>query len=360
MRSLLLVCDSRATWSRALTVCEAAQDRDDLTLLLVLLGPLAVADRHDSLLDGIPVGARLGLHPGWRLSMAEQTGHYIAELAEFISARRPDVVVSMTDRHESLAAAVAGALSGRHVAHIQGGEVSGSLDESMRHAISKLAHIHFPANADSAQRIERLGEDPKHIHTVGCPATDLLLRVDVGAPLPNPGRHLLVSYNPVTTLPAERNYVHMRAILEACQERQRGGLPLLVVGPNHDQGEDAVWKAIRDAGAAAEPSLPHSQFIRLMANAAVMVGNSSAGIREACYWGTPVVNVGTRQQSRAVSQNVLTVTARPEAIKDAIALQLAHGRYEPEQPFGDGGAGPRIAEILATAPLPPLQKHLRY
>ncbi len=360
MRSILVVCDSRATWSRALTVCEAAQERDDLNLLLALLGPLAAADRTASLLDGIPIASRLGLHPGWRLSMAEQTGHYIAELAEFISARRPDVVVSMTDRHESLAVAVAGALSGRHVAHIQGGEVSGSLDESMRHAITKMAHIHFPSNADSAQRIERLGEDPRHIHVVGCPATDLLLRVDVGAPLPHLGQHLLVSYNPVTTLPAERNYVHMRAILEACQERQLAGLPLLVVGPNHDQGEDAVWKAIRDAGAVAEPSLPHSQFIRLMANAAVMVGNSSAGIRESGYFGTPTVDVGTRQSTRARGQNVLSVPPRLEPIRAAIATQLAHGRYPVEMLYGNGDAGRQIAEILATGALPPIQKRIMY
>ena len=106
--------------------------------------------------------------------------------------------------------------------------------------------------------------------------------------------------------------------------------------------------------------MPHSQVVRRMANAAVMLGNSSAGIREATYFGTPVVNVGPRQQGRAVTRNVLTVPARMEPIRDAIAVQLAHGRYEPEQPFGDGGAGLRIAEILATGALPLLGKHITY
>jgi len=351
-----MVCvDSRATWSRALTVCEAIQKRKDLKLQLVLMGPASYEPTPASL--GPDVEVRIS-RPAGR-SMAWLTGQYIDCLGYNIEHDQPDIVVSVTDRYESLAVAAAASLSGVHLAHIQGGEVSGSLDESMRHAITKLSHIHFPANQDSAQRIERMGEDPAYIFNVGCPATDLLLRVKVDDPPSHP--YALLSYNPVTTLKPGENLNHMSEILQACDHLYDLGFPLVIVGPNHDPGADEVLEAIHDDGEICVPSMSHSDFIRLMAQARVMVGNSSAGIREACYFGTPVVNVGRRQQGRTASSNVLTVNAPNwENIKDAIAIQLAHGRYPPEQPFGSGGAGETIAELLSTMELPPIQKRIRY
>lgn len=354
MRTILVAVDSRATWSRALTVCEAIQRRKDLKLQLVLMGPASHEPRPASLVPDVEI--RISRPTGW--SMARLTGEYVETLGLNIEQDRPDIVISVTDRYESLAVAVAAALSNVHLAHIQGGEVSGGIDESMRHAITKLAHIHFPANVDSANRIERMGEDPAYIFNVGCPATDLLLRVDVGEPPAQP--YILVSYNPVTTISDAGNYAHMMAILGACHPLIDRGYGLTVAAPNHDPGSDAVHHALNDTGTACEFSLPHTDFIRLMANAAVMVGNSSAGIREACYFGTPVVDVGIRQQARVCSANVLPVPeVTRKTVQTAIAFQLG-GRYPPEQPFGNGGAGEKIAELLATMELPPIQKRIRY
>lgn len=359
IRKVMVVVDSRATWSRAKTVCEEIQKRKDLELQLTLVGPLASSNGHP--FEGVSVTGRI---PDYNPSdtMSQTVGYLIHDLGKRIQLFHPDVVISVTDRYESLAVAVAASLSNVHLAHIQGGEVSGSTDESMRHAITKLSHIHFPANQDSADRIERMGEDPRFIFNVGCPATDLLLKVDVGIQH-RTNSYAMVSYNPVTTLSDEENYNHMLVTLRACLDTQ---LELVIVGPNHDPGSEGVWNAIRDAGTNSrplwtDPTLPHSEFISLMAHASVLVGNSSAGIREACYFGTPVVNVGTRQFLRARSKNIITVHVPTMGrIKQAIEAQIEHGPYDVERPYGNGGAGKKIAEILATIELPPIQKTIRY
>lgn len=373
MRLVMVVVDSRATWSRALTVCEAIQGRDDLELQLVLIGPLA--DRSGMIIDDFLVDQRM---PPMGETMAAQVSNHIAWLAYLIGGDHPDIVVSVTDRYESFAVATAAALSNTHLAHIQGGEVSGSLDESMRHAITKLAHIHFPANQDSAERIIKLGEAPEYVFNVGCPATDLLLKVDVREPpIGEPPLcmvpYALVNYNPVTTETPKANGHAARHLLDACRLMcQQAKLRTIVIGPNHDPGHEAITEAIHawsphrgswmpGYSQTLYSSVTHPDFIRLMAHAAVMVGNSSAGIREACYFGTPVVDVGIRQQGRACSANVLMVQEPTiESIRKAIASQLAHGLYPPEQPFGNGGAGEKIAELLATMDLPPIQKRIRY
>ena len=367
MRTVMVCVDSRATWSRALTVCEAIQGRQDLQLHLVLMGPAADATAKQCgiraekwLYDGFqPYDLMVSMGPQQYESMAYLFSFYLDRLSsEIIPAVKPDVVISVTDRYESLAVAVAAALSNVHLAHIQGGEVSGGIDESMRHAITKLAHIHFPANQASAERIIKMGEDPAFVFNVGCPATDLLLRVDLGTDDGRP--NILICYNPVTTQGPKENQQEMGAILDAVQ-----GFPVTtlgrIIGPNHDPGSEAVWAAITERGLGADASVGHSEFIRAIAHASVMVGNSSAGIREACYFGTPVVDVGIRQHLRTASRNVLTVyKPEREAIQAAIAAQLKHGRYPPEQPFGNGGAGKKIAELLATMELPPIQKRIRY
>lgn len=363
MRTILVAVDSRATWSRAKTVCEEIQKRDnELRLQLVLVGPLA---NSGHLLDGIEVGGRF-LDPEPSQSMPVTVGHLVSHLSYRIELYHPDIVVSVTDRYESLAVAVAAALSNVHLAHIQGGEVSGGIDESIRHAITKLAHVHFPANAESEARIVLMGEEPAYIFNVGCPATDLLLRVDIG---PNPvEQYILVSYNPVTTISIEENQLALVQMLMACEN---SGLATKVVGPNHDPGGAKLWEVIEFTRETMEHagrgwlttmgSLPHTDFVRLMAHASVMVGNSSSGIREACYFGTPVVDVGIRQQGRARTKNVMQVEKGDEhSIRYSTAFQRLHGRYSPEQPFGKGGAGETIAELLATMELPPIQKRIRY
>jgi UDP-hydrolysing UDP-N-acetyl-D-glucosamine 2-epimerase len=280
-----------------------------------------------------------------------QTLPKIAQWAlEVIGQIQPDVVLLPTDRYEMLAIASVAAIANVPIAHIQGGELSGTIDESVRHAVSKLAHIHFPATRVSADRLIRMGENPEHVHVVGCPGTDLLLRVDASKPPGFPKEpYVLVLLHPVTT-EWENSAEQLRHLSQSLFALD---MPIVWIGPNHDAGSmgvaDAkVWPFFRS-------TVPHADFVRLMANAAVMVGNSSAGIREACYFGTPVVDIGSRQQGRERGGNVLHADWNTKAIRWAIDIQIRHGRYKPERLFGDGTAGKQIAKVLA-GPLPPLQK----
>lgn len=362
-RKIMVVVDSRATWSRAKTVCEEIQKREDLELQLGVVGPLFHQVWREGHIDGfVPVW----VHKPLGLSMSQELSHYVAGLSAQFEHGQPDVAVSVTDRYESLATATAAFLSNVHVAHIQGGEVSGSHDDSMRHAITKLSHIHFPANQDSADRIRKLGEDPRFIFNVGCPATDLLLKVNVSRRDESwPDPYILVSFNSVTTQTPEENKWQATWLLEACRE---SGIDTLFIPPNHDCGsyeiQEVATKLFCEVGQnwlAAYPSVPHSEFINLMAHASALVGNSSSGIREACYFGTPVVNTGDRQLFRSCTKNVLTIhDPTKDKIKSAIEAQLEHGKFEIERPYGNGGAGKKIAEILATIDLPPIQKYICY
>jgi UDP-hydrolysing UDP-N-acetyl-D-glucosamine 2-epimerase len=356
MRHVAIIVDSRATWTRARTICEAILARRDLELSLATVGPLAINDPSE--LDGIPVARNIMNIDTPTGYLGIDVGDMIADVSSFLVRRQPDIVLSITDRYESLATAVAASMSGILLAHTQGGERTGSLDEAMRHAITKLAQIHFPSNADAAQRIIRMGEDPAHVHNVGCPATDLLLRVDVAnRPFgPSQPPYILVAYNPVVT--EHDNLEQMRVIMQACSDT---GLPLIIVGPNHDPGNVDIWQGIREYPQFTHyATLPHDIFIRYMARAAVMVGNSSAGIREACYFGTPVVDVGTRQQGRLRSPNVATYPNDNPSLLTLIEYQVKHGRFGKISLYGDGTAGIQIAEILATCDLPPIQKRMMY
>jgi len=267
--------------------------------------------------------------------------------------------MALTDRYETLAVAQAATLMNIHIAHIQGGEVTGNIDESIRHAVTKLSHTHFPATEQSKQRIIKMGEDPKYVYCVGCPSIDLLMRVDVSErPLDEP--YILFLIHPVTT-ELDAVYTATRAVIDGIRQAWDG--LVMGIGPNHDAGYLDVWRAIDDSNFRVAVTVDHKAFTRLMAHAEVMVGNSSAGIREAGYFGTPVVDVGIRQQYRERGTNVSRkqiTSGYPLSVWEAVNMQLYHGKYQPEQIYGDGQAGTSIAEILATIDLPSIQKRINY
>jgi len=200
-----------------------------------------------------------------------------------------------------------------------------------------------------------MGEDPKYVRTVGCPSIDLLSRVDITERLVEEP-YILFLMHPVTT-ELDGVYEATRATIECIRQAWDG--EIVTIGPNHDAGYLDVWKAIKDARLIWTQQVTHENFTRLMAHAEVMVGNSSAGIREAGYFGIPVVDVGIRQQYRECSFNVISPITISRITK-SIKFQLSHGRYPLEQIYGDGHAGEQIAEILATIDLPPIQKRINY
>jgi GDP/UDP-N,N'-diacetylbacillosamine 2-epimerase (hydrolysing) len=378
-RKVCVVVASRANYARIKTGLEAVRDHPELELQLVA-GASLVLERFGNALevltmDGFAPDAtiRFIIEGETPATMAKSTGLGLLELPTVFELLQPDVVVTVADRFETIATAVAAAYMNIPVAHTQGGEVSGSIDESVRHAVTKLAHVHFPATELAAQRVVAMGEDPAWVFNVGCPSIDLVARTDlglrrdvllrsgVGEPFDPDGQFVLVMQHPVTT---EYGF-GLDQINQTLEAVAAVGMQALVFWPNVDAGSEDVAKGIRvfrELGRAHGfhffRNLPPEDFVRLMAHCACMVGNSSAALREGSFLGTPAVTVGTRQHGRERGQNLVEVDHDRDGIADAIRDQIAHGPYERSTLFGDGTAGRKIADKLAEV-RPSVQKKLR-
>jgi UDP-hydrolysing UDP-N-acetyl-D-glucosamine 2-epimerase len=378
-RKVCVVVASRANYARIKTALEAVREHPELELQLVA-GASLVLERFGNALevltmDGFAPDAtiRFIIEGETPATMAKSTGLGLLELPTVFELLQPDVVVTVADRFETIATAVAASYMNIPVAHTQGGEVSGSIDESVRHAVTKLAHVHFPATELARQRVIAMGEDPAWVFNVGCPSIDLVARTELGlrrdvleqfggtgAPVDPEQPFLLVMQHPVTT-EYGHGFDQVNTTLEAVAEL---GMQTLAFWPNVDAGSEDVAKGIRtfrELGRANGfhffRNLPPEVFVKLMAHCACMVGNSSAALREGSFLGTPAVTVGSRQQGRERGANLVEVEHDRAAIADAIRDQLAHGPYERSSLFGDGTAGTRIADKLAEV-RPSVQKKL--
>lgn len=384
MKKICVVVGSRANYSSIKSVMAAVREHPALELQLVVAAS-ALLDRYGSVVnliekDGFEPSARIymlieGETPA---TMAKSTGVGLMELPTVFERLQPDVVLTVGDRFETMATTLAAAYMNIPVAHTMGGEVSGTIDESIRHAVTKFAHIHFPASKEAAERIVKLGEPEDTVHLVGCPRIDLVAEIlktangnldehlfdlGVGSKLDISQPFILVSQHPVTTEYGEGER-QIAATLEAVRET---GLSAIVLWPNADAGSEDIARGIRklrerhqDEKMHFFKNLPTATYVQLMARTACLVGNSSSGIREGAYIGTPVVNIGTRQIMRERGANVIEVPHDKDAILGAIRTQLTHGRYDMEPIYGDGTAGRRIAEILATLGPVNVQKRITY
>jgi UDP-hydrolysing UDP-N-acetyl-D-glucosamine 2-epimerase len=374
-----VVVASRANYARIRSVLEAVRDHPGLELQLVA-GASLVLERFGNAAD---VMAMEGFTPDSTIrfiiegetpsTMAKSTGLGLLELPTVFELLKPDVVVTVADRFETIATAVAASYMNILVAHTQGGEVSGSIDESVRHAVTKLSHLHFPATTLAAARIVAMGEDPANVYNVGCPSIDVVAKTDlglrndvlsgfggVGAGIDPSKPFVLVMQHPVTT-EYGRGFEQMNETLEGVAKL---GTQALVFWPNVDAGSEDVAKGIRSFRELGKAdgfhffrNLPPEVFLKLMAHCECIVGNSSAALREGAYLGTPAVTVGSRQQNRERGPNVVEVPHDRDTIADAVRDQVAHGRYARSLLFGDGTAGARIADILTVA-RPSIQKTL--
>jgi len=351
MRKIAIIVDSRTNWTKARSICEAVKSHDDLELSLAVCGPMSRLWKE--YLDDWTPDNVLDTYHG---DMVQQSAELLIALGSYFYTTKPDIVIALTDRYETLAVSQAATLMNIHIAHIQGGEVTGNIDESIRHAVTKLSHIHFPATHQSAIRIMKMGENPDYVFTVGCPSIDLLTRVDITEKVIE-APYILFLMHPVTT-ELDGVYEATKATIEGIRQAWDG--LIAGVGPNHDAGYLDVWRAIKDCGLTIPHNVDHETFTRLMAHAEVMVGNSSAGIREAGYFGTPVVDVGSRQQYRECSHNVKSVISTTHAVSCCIRFHQVFGRFEPDFIYGNGQAGEQIAEILATIELSSIQKRIVY
>jgi UDP-hydrolysing UDP-N-acetyl-D-glucosamine 2-epimerase len=357
------------------SVLEALRARNDVQLQIVVAAS-ALIDRTGRVVeiikrDGFSVDAEVSslIEGDSDGNMARTTGLALLELPNVFARLRPAVVVVIADRYETIATSIAASYMRIPVAHIQGGEVTGNIDERVRHANTKLADMHFVASEVARQRVLSMGEDPVRVHLTGCPSIDLARDIAPDTPLGfDPFRKyggvgeefidmeqfIVVLQHPVTN-EVEQSRDQVSATLEAVTAV---GLPTLWFWPNVDAGSDRTSKAIRSFRELRNPKNIHFfknmeplEFLRLINRAAVLVGNSSVGVREAGYLGVPVVNVGSRQTGRERARNVIDCDYRMDSIRHSIEQQLRHGRHQVDHLYGDGTAGRRIAEILATSEL---------
>jgi UDP-hydrolysing UDP-N-acetyl-D-glucosamine 2-epimerase len=309
--------------------------------------------------------------------MAKTTGLGMLELATVFDNLGPDVVVTIADRYETLATAVAASYMNIPVSHIQGGEVTGSIDEKVRHAVTKLSNLHFVATEKASERVIRMGEEPATVFLTGCPSIDLAAQVlnspslnfdpfakygGVGEAVDLSKGYLVGMQHPVTT-EYESARRHVTETLYAVRDI---GLPTLWFWPNVDAGSDGTSKGIRAFREIERPENVHffknmepTDFLRLIYNSKGIVGNSSVAIRECSFLGVPAVNIGGRQAGRERSRNVIDVDYERGAIAEAISHHLQNGKLPSDVLYGDGRAGDRIADLLAQVPLR-TDKHLSY
>jgi UDP-hydrolysing UDP-N-acetyl-D-glucosamine 2-epimerase len=352
--------------------------------LQVIVAASALLDRYGHVVtlierDGFKPAARVymlveGETPA---TMAKSTGMGLMELPTIFEQIEPDIVLTVGDRFETMATTLAAAYMNVALAHSMGGEVSGTIDESIRHAVTKFAHIHFPACSDARDRIVKLGERPEDVHMVGCPRIDLVAEVlendrnglgpnlfkqGVGGVFDLNQPFLLVSQHPVTTEYGEGE----RQITETLMAVHRLGMPAVALWPNADAGSEDMARGMRKFREHCDDSkihffknLPTDVYISLMRRCACLVGNSSSAIREGAFIGTPAVNIGSRQTMRQRGKNIVDVAPERDAIADAVSQQMKHGPYAMEPIYGDGHAGERIADILARCSWR-LQKQITY
>ena len=383
-RKVCVVINSRANYGRIKSFLRAARNHAALQLQLII-GASALLYRFGSAID---VMKRDGFEPDavvhsivegeTPVTMAKSVGLGTIELATHFQSLKPDLVLTVADRFETIATAVAASYMNIPVAHTQGGEVTGSIDENVRHAITKLSHVHFPATERARDFLIRMGEEPETVHLTGCPSIDVLADIDlslpqdifqryrgVGARLDPTKPYIVVLQHPVTTEYGD-GLEQINQTIEAVDRVGRRGMQAVWLWPNADAGSDDVAKGLRLYRETYNPdylvlirNFGVEDYARLINNAACLVGNSSSGLREGAFLGTPCVNIGSRQRHRERAQNVIDAPHEADAIEAAMMSQIAHGRYPRSHIFGDGRAGGRIAEILATCPLT-LDKTLNY
>lgn len=374
-RKVCVVVSARPSYSRIKTTLDALKQHPQIELQLVVAAS-ALLDRYGSAVnyieeDGFKIDSKVYMVlEGENLtSMAKTTGLGLLELSTAFDNLRPDIVITIADRFETIATAIAASYMNIPVAHVQGGEVTGNIDERVRHAVTKLSDIHFVSTVGANERVLKMGEDPSRVFVTGCPSIDLALEAEkqpdldfdpfvkykgVGDVLDISTGYIVVMQHPVTN-EYMKSREHVEETLAAVKQME---IPTLWFWPNVDAGADGTSKGIRvfrenNPGINVHffKNMEPIDFLKLLKNSKCLIGNSSVGIRECSFLGVPVVNIGSRQRGRERGSNVIDTGYDKEAIKEGILKQIEHGPYKSESIYGSGDAGEKIASLIATVPL---------
>lgn len=373
-RKICVVVTARPSYSRIKTALKAIDEHPELELQLVVAAS-ALLDRYGSAVnyineDGFRIAAKVfNVLEGENLTAAAKTtGIGILELSTVFDNLSPDIVVTIADRFETMSTAIAASYMNIPLAHVQGGEVTGNIDEKVRHSITKLADYHFVASEGAKERVLRLGEDPDFVFNTGCPSIDLAAEVaqapkldfdiyekygGVGSKPPTDNGYYVVMQHPVTN-EVESSRRHVEETLYAMHELKE---TVLWFWPNVDAGADGTSTGIRSFRERYDlenfhffKNMEGRDFLKLLYNSKALIGNSSVGIRECAFLGVPVVNIGSRQNRRERGFNVIDVNYNREEILAAIK-QHESATPRVSAVYGGGKAGTEIAQRLAALPL---------
>lgn len=367
MRKVCVITGTRANYGRLKTVMNAIINHPDLELNLIVTGMHLVQDFgytvNEIEKDGYKIDARVDMHLSndTGAGMCKSLGLGLIGMTQAIEQINPDMILILGDRDEDLAGAIIGAHMNIPVAHIHGGEVTGTIDESIRHATTKFSHIHFAATEDSKERLLKLGELDKYVFNVGSPGLDAILNreyyskeeifkkfnLDISKKL------IIVAQHPVTTQRNEASY-QMEQTMEAIKEL---GEQTILIYPNSDAGGRDMISVINKYENLnfihTYRNINFEDYLNLLKYADVMIGNSSSGIMEAPSYKLPVINLGIRQNGREQSTNILNIDHNKKLIKEALEKALYDEKFREMvsncvNPYGDGKTGERIADILAS------------
>lgn len=373
-RKICVVVASRANYGRIKSVLQAIRDHSQLELQLIV-GASTLLYRFGKAVDVItrdgftPLRSLYYVVEGETLStQAKSTGLGIVELSTAFEDLQPDIVITVADRFETMSTAIAATYMNIALAHVQGGEITGNIDDRVRHAITKLADIHFVATEDARQRVIQMGEAPETVFNYGCPSIDVLTQTDLtinndvmqryggtGTMVDWTKPYLLVVQHPVTTSYGQ-GFEQMSATLNALLLYP--DVQKIVLWPNIDAGTDDVSKSIRvfrehhyAANFHYYRNFAPEDYARVLKHCVCAVGNSSSFLREGSFLGMPAVIVGDRQEGREHGANVVFADYKTEDIQTKVEYQMAHGRYPSDDRFGRGDAGQRIVERLIDIPV---------
>jgi len=378
-KKILIITERRADYSKLRPIIELIAKSSKLDYNLIVTGSHLLKKYgytiNEIKKDGFKITSKFKMFSNNEkdtgFEMTRSFGRSLIHLSNIIEKVKPDIILSGFDISANFAAAIIGAHTNHIVAHLEAGEITGTIDESIRHSMSKFAHIHFTSNNIATKRLIKMGENAKFIFTVGSPTLDKIKRIkkipqkeleeEFGINLKKP---LVIMMQHTVTTEIKQIDSYFLETLKAIKELK---IQTVIIHGNADAGSKTISKIIKDSKIHNYPNLPYEKYINLLKHASVLVGNSSSGIIEAPFIHIPSINIGTRQAGRLSSNSIINVKYDKKKIKKAIKKAINDKKYlskvkKNKNYYGNGNAAKKIVKILERLELNkiPIQKKLMY